>query len=428
MIKHTLHLFLLFVFLVLQSNAGFASDALPSELLDNCTQSNFFDYENNKTQAQTLLQDIVNEIVVIVDNAIDRLYNAFVGDANYQTAIYAAFMLMVIFFAVSFMFGFVTLTLFQGLVRLIKLGFVAWIASPAGLNFMYSEEGIITFFDSGGACIIDAMIQISISGAVGTCNNTIAAPFAVLDSIIQIVFSPRMAVTIIGTLETGPFGPVMFFGLIWAVFSVFMAILKALNIYVVSIVVKAVLYGLAPVFIPMMLFERTKSLFTNWLNQLINFTLQPILLFAFISFFAALLTSAARDILPPDDVHLCYVRAGNQAATPFEIHRWKYMCCAGGTCQPYEGKWTQEGPINCPSAPIFPMNHVNILVFLLLTHIMRQLADVAVTIATELSQGVMKLNDFTGTVNSWFGSGGGGGGRGGGGRSESQRRRDAIRK
>jgi hypothetical protein len=218
-------------------------------------------------------------------------------------------------------------------------------------------------------------------------------------------------VTIIAAGSTAPFGPLVALGLIWSVFSIFMALLRALQIYAISIIIKAVLLGLAPVFLPMMLFERTKQMFTGWLNQLINFTLQPILLFAFLAFFATLLASAAKDILPPDDVHVCYVRADNQAATPFETRNWRFMCCAkgGGNCELYEGKWTWQGGVDCPSGPIFPLNHINVLVFLLLTHIMIQLTSVATNIATELAQGGIDLSKQQSALNSWFGGMGGGG-------------------
>ncbi len=400
------------VLLGMTANSAHAAP-VPDDLLNNCTQSTFFDYDNNPVnQAQNMLQSVVDEISTAVTDASNKLFRAFTSDGNYQPIITAAFMLVAIFFAVSFMFGFVTMTLAQGVIRLAKIGFIVWIASDAGLQFM--QDYVVRFFNQGGAWLINAMINIATTGAVGEPSTSVSAPFSVLDEIIRIVFSPRMFVTIIGTASTGPFGILVTGALIWSVFSIFMALLKALQIYAISIVIKAVLLGLAPVFLPMILFDRTKQMFTGWLNQLINFTLQPILLFAFLAFFATLLASAARDILPVDDVHLCYMRADNQASTPFETRNWKYMCCTGGACQPYEGGWTWNGPTHCPGAPIFPMNHINLLVFLLLTHIMVQLTSVATSMATEISQGGLDLARMPNAVNDWFGGMSlGGGGKGG---------------
>jgi len=335
------------------TNSAHAS-AVPDNLLNNCTQSTFFDYDNNPVnKAQDMLQSVIDEISTAVTDASNTLFVAFTSDLNYQPIITAAFMLVLIFFAVSFMFGFVTMTLAQAIIRLVKIGFIAWIASDTGLLFM--QDYVVTFFNRGGAWLINAMINIATTGSVGVPSDSVSAPFAVLDEIIRIVFSPRMFVTIIGAVSTGPFGLLVAGALIWSVFSIFMALLKALQIYAISIVIKAVLLGLAPVFLPMILFDRTKQMFTGWLNQLVNFTLQPILLFAFLAFFATLLASAARDILPADDVHLCYMRSDNQASAPFETRNWKFMCCTGGACQPYEGSWVWKGGVSCTGGPIFPI-------------------------------------------------------------------------
>jgi TrbL/VirB6 plasmid conjugal transfer protein len=388
-----------------------------SDLLDDCTSNNFFSFDDNDvTAAQSVLQDAITEISNAVDTASRDLFEAFVFDGAYRTIINAAFILVVIFFAVSFMFGFVTMTLMQGVIRLVKIGFVLWIASPTGYTVLL-EDYFIRFFNEGGTWLINAMINISTQGFIGTPSTDIAAPFAVLDEIIKITFSPRMIVTIIGTFATGPFGPVMGLAMLWAIISIFIAVLKALQIYAISIVIKAVLLGLAPVFIPMILFERTKSMFMGWINQLMNFTLQPILLFAFIAFFSSLIVSAAEDILPPDSAHLCYVKSNTQGGTPFDVKSWKFMCCnaEGGNCLPYEGAWTWKGAKDCPDAPLFPVDHITVLIFLLLTHMMKELTTLAVSVASELSQGMMKLDQIPNAVNDYFG---GLAGKGGGGIDE----------
>jgi TrbL/VirB6 plasmid conjugal transfer protein len=402
--RHHIILLLVAVILSLAVNVGGASAAnVPSNLLDNCTNSSgFFDYDNNPVnQSQDMLQTVVDDISTSVTNASNFIFTAFTTDSGYQDAITAAFYLVAIFFAVSFMFGFETITLAQVVIRLVKIGLIIWLVSTTGLLFL--QDYFVRFFNQGGAWLINAMINIATTGAVGVPSTVVSAPFAILDEIIRVVFSPRMFVTIIATLSTGPFGFIVAGALIWSVFSIFMGVLKALQVYAISIVMKAILLGMAPVFFPMILFGRTKSMFTGWINQLVNFTLQPIIMFAFLAFFATLVASAARDILPPDDVHVCYVKADNQASTPFDSRNWKFMCCTGGTCTPYEGKWAFNGAINCPGAPTFPMNHINILVFLLLTHIMVQLVSVATSIAAEISQGSMDLGKMANPLSEWFG-------------------------
>lgn len=397
--------------LVLMGGGNALASEPPSELLDQCTQSDYFDYEDNPlNQAQDLLQTVVEEISAAIETATDDLFLAFINDAGYQDAVGAALILALIFFGVAFTFGFVNLTLLQGVMLLIKIGFVSWIASPSGMGLV--NDYLERLFVDGGAWLINAMINIASDGVVGNPGISVSEPFMVLDEVIQVVFSPRMFVTLIAlATTTGPFGAMVALVLGWSVLSVFLLLLKALRIYAVAIVMKTILIGLAPVFIPMLLFSRTKAFFMGWLNQLVNFMLQPVLLFAFIAFFASVLASAARDVIPPDDVHLCYTKTDTQAATPFDIHGWQFMCPDdNGNLEPYEGDWTWEGPIDCPNAPVFPMNHINVLVLLLLTHIMKQLADVALALASKISQGTFRLDNLPSSLNEWFGVSGGGGG------------------
>lgn len=402
--------------------------------LDTCTNTKggFFDY-NKDGEVQKMLQEVVEEIYKDVNKTAGQLYTSFVtpqaaffGIGSYRQVIQGLLTMAVVFFAISFTFGFISLTGWQVVMLLFKMGFVLWVVSPSSAilaqavptnnnmanmllgGFSIQHMLYVFFID-----VPNEMIEIMINIGNGTPNapvtGNVARPFQLLDQIVQVVFSPRMFVTIVGTFSTGPYGIMMAMALLWSVFQLFMCLLKAVQIYVLAIVMKAILIGLSPVFFPMILFSRTKQVFQGWINQLVNFSLQPILLFAFLAFFANLVASAARDMLPEDDVHMCYVKAGNQAATPFDYHGWKYMCCdaGGGNCQPYEGTWTQQGPVDCPGGPTFPMSVVNVIVFLLLTHIMKQLATVSVGIASELSSGLMNLGSIDNAVNRWFGTAGG---------------------
>jgi TrbL/VirB6 plasmid conjugal transfer protein len=416
---------------------GFAA-SLPSSIpLDTCSNNpgGFFDYTISG-QASVMLQNIVADIYADVSVVSGRLFSAFVsplaaffGIGTYMTAVGGLMTLSVIFFAISIMFGFVTLTGWQVITLLIKLAFIVWLTSPTAAILAQVQPTAVTYDGAGNVLtsnmntalllgsiqhllyaffidipneIIEVMINIGRGTPTAPLTGSISAPFALLDNIIQVVFSPRMIVTIIASFGAGPYGPMMAAALGYAIFQLFMSLLKATQIFILALVIKSILIGLSPVFFPMMLFTRTKVLFNGWINQLVNFSMQPILLFAFLAFFANLVASAARDLLPADDVHVCYVKSGKQGATPFDVHSWRYMCCTGGTCQPYEGKFESDGYVTCPGGPVFPLNHIDLIVFLLLTHIMKQLSSVAVVIAAELSQGLMRLNDIDSSVNKWF--------------------------
>ena len=55
------------------------------------------------------------------------------------------------------------------------------------------------------------------------------------------------------------------------------------NITVVSIIALGILTYLAPIFVPMALFEYTKRYFEGWLKLMISYALQPMVVAAFIA-------------------------------------------------------------------------------------------------------------------------------------------------
>jgi hypothetical protein len=409
-------------------DTSFAQTSIPLNTCSN-TPGGFFDY-TKASQASTMLQDVITAIYADVNNITGKLYLSFVdplaaffGIGSYFSVVGALMAFAIIFSAIGFMFGFISLTGWQVVSLLFRLSFITWLISPSAaaiaqaipnddpnINIFLSTFSLQHLLYSFFMDVPNEMIGIMINIGKGTPNAAVsgnpADAFTLLDNIVQVVFSPRMIVTVIASFGAGPYGPLMAAALGWSIFQLFMALLKAIQVYVLALVIKSILIGLSPVFFPMMLFQRTRQIFQGWINQLVNFSLQPIFLFAFLAFFANLVASAARDLLPNDDVHVCYVKSGKQAATPFEVHNWKYMCCPnGGNCQPYEGKWTYQGYVTCPGGPVFPLNHINLIVFLLLTHIMKQLATVSVSIASELSQGMMPLNKLDSSFNQWFSGG-----------------------
>src|SRR6185436_2324103 len=99
----------------------------------------------------------------------------------------------------------------------------------------------------------------------------------------------KMAVTLMAIFGTFPYGPIIGLILLMALGSFLKALMNALWVYLMSLVMKTLLFALAPIFIPCILFTRTRHLFDGWLNQIVNATLQPILLFAFFAFFAILI-------------------------------------------------------------------------------------------------------------------------------------------
>ncbi len=77
--------------------------------------------------------------------------------------------------------------------------------------------------------------------------------------------------------------PIFFATIIFVIFIIFIVI-RVVHIYIMAIIGLALLVYISPLIIPAVLFQQTKSIFTSWLKQLIAVLLQPVILFAFLSF------------------------------------------------------------------------------------------------------------------------------------------------
>lgn len=77
---------------------------------------------------------------------------------------------------------------------------------------------------------------------------------------------------------------VMYFGL-----YLIMITIRALHIFLSSVMSILILVYISPLIIPMVMFKRTSNIFSSWLSNLIGFCLQPMILFAYIAIFITVL-------------------------------------------------------------------------------------------------------------------------------------------
>ncbi len=66
-------------------------------------------------------------------------------------------------------------------------------------------------------------------------------------------------------------------------------IIRALHIFLVSTIAIAILILVSPLTITAILFQKTKNIFDGWLKQLLGFIIQPVILFAYLAIFIAVM-------------------------------------------------------------------------------------------------------------------------------------------
>lgn len=354
---------------------------------DTCTS----DFESDGGDEEGLITQIVDYLKEIIEDTTQALFEGIIGHGAFQGAVAAAFTLFVTLFGAAFLFGIVPFTFSQAFIRLMKIAVISAVIGPGAWQFF--SETAVDFFNDGTDEIIDAVIGIATGDTSGpsVSDEGTPQPFTKLENVVGDALSPEMMVSTITMLTTGPMGlgigGMLGIGLI----AFIQMLIKALRVYCISLVAKALLLGMAPIFIAFMMFEKTKQIFTGWINQLVNYSLQPIMLFAFLAFFVVLIESAIENILSVD---ICWTSMEHMTGHHTETTFWRFVDEEGnptGSDFSWEGlvKCIQAGTMSCQD---WPVSIIDILAFLILSHLGYRFSDVVVNIATEIASSTLFLD------------------------------------
>jgi type IV secretory pathway VirB6-like protein len=415
---------------LVSSQLAFAAAPPPAVPHGTCTTDPTFNITGPGTGG--LISTVMMNIRTVLDSVTSAMYNAIALDTGFRESISIAASLYVSFYGIMFMFGMVQISLFDFVIRMIKVGLIALLfsgASWAWFGDVSQPNGgiVIKFFNSGTDDFINAL-SAYVLGLPAPPSGSPA--FAPIDTALSKAISAKMAVTLLATFFTMPYGPI--FGLLMALsLGTFVrAIMNAAMVYLMSLILKSLLFGIAPIFLSFILFNRTRHLFDGWLNQVVNATLQPILLFTFFGFFVKLIEVCIDNLLVTP---VCWTEWNESLrGSPFAVHFWRFATCdGGGTCEPYGGKYSFDGPTTQSGSgtggPIFPIDILGVLVLVMLADLCARFNAVVISIASDLAGASTRLDEMMqGAMGDWFnkvgrhkgadGGGLGGGGLGGGGR------------
>lgn len=418
--------------------------AIAPEIEDTCTSFS----ENAQKMAQQMavpdgsgmLSEIYRYIKRTVNDSTQRLYESFTDNDGYQSAVFWAMVLMVIFYGVAFVIGVVQPSFQQVLIRLIKMAIIWALIAPSYFfdpGYDVFDRYVVRFFQDGTDQIVETVqaIGFGIEFPEDPTDPDRITPFFALDTIANFLIQPDTLIMIMGSLAAGgPYG--LFMGSLSAIAlgGFFTLMLKALQTYAVSFVARAMVLGVAPIFIVFLLFDRTKNLFVSWLNALVNLSLQPILMFTFLSFFLVLMQSSVTTMLGTE---LCWSEYTNVEGSTNKMSFWKFKDESMNAT--IKSDMTYAGALECILNPDplknckeFPVNIVDLLSFLILVFLAQRFSEVVLRISGELSNAMValdmqgKLDQFAHNMDKKAGAGlsganthAGGQSSGGGGSSAS---------
>ncbi len=129
---------------------------------------------------------------------------------------------------------------------------------------------LFTFFTDGSQYLIGA--------ATGDTTPDKTNIFSFVDDAFNIFFQSTTWIQI-GTLVFDLVGILALFILIYVIISYLLIMAKVLISYLLTVLALSILIAIAPLFIVMILFQRTKKYFDGWINYLADYALQAVILF-----------------------------------------------------------------------------------------------------------------------------------------------------
>ena len=213
--------------------------------------------------------------------------------------------------------GMINVTLGELIIRMIKVSFVFIFAMNWGEFYGLIGSASLSFTDEMLGYFLNVF---SFKFSVGSVTISIQeSVFGKLDYFIAKIFGMKMMAVISALfLAGGSSGPIYALLILMAIFFVFKSILLIVIVYCFSLFARAMLFAIAPIFITFLLFKPTQPLFDAWMRQVVNYSLQPVLVGAFVGVFLAILQPFFQEFLK---YQLCW----QQIDSTRETYSWVFI-------------------------------------------------------------------------------------------------------
>jgi type IV secretion system protein VirB6 len=195
---------------------------------------------------------------------VRQTYQNIIDTPGYRMSVSALLTLYIMFTGFSFLIGNINLTHLELVTRILKVSIISiLISSTKSWNFFH--DYLFAYFIEG----VQQLLQIIKEAAASGPGS---------QSLIGLLIAPQTLSKLFSLLFVDPLGFIYILLYLIALYFIFMLVFKATIIYLTALITIGMIITMAPIFICFMLFSITRSLFENWLRQLISYALQPIIL------------------------------------------------------------------------------------------------------------------------------------------------------
>ena len=273
----------------------FESDAVKQEYADTKLYFKILDkfYDDNNGQYRVVVKsgvtrtnpDPISYVTKLVKDflfgadgnygLIRGIYMGIVQNPGYRSAVSAMLTLYIMFTALSYLAGNLEVTHTELIVRVGKIAIVSALLS-AEYSWTFFNDYLFAYFIGGVEQILQIIVE---AGATGPGSP----------GILALMIAPQTISKLLALLFVDWMGFIYIILFFIALYFILMIFFQAAVIYLTALIAIGMIITMGPIFICFMLFGITRSLFENWLKQLISYAVQPIILFTGLIFISMIL-------------------------------------------------------------------------------------------------------------------------------------------
>lgn len=259
-----------------------------------------------------LFGDILTVIRSTLSSSLGNIYNVFTNNGEFATYISFVCEIYIIITAFYYILGITKYNQLEFIIKIIKLCIVASVTKPEFESYMLNELPAAVF---EGQSYLIASATGSAAGTGGDFN-----PFYMFEQVFDFFISDMGTLyRWIGMFGMGGGGTILASLILICCFYYIFAIIDGLKAYLMAVMSIALMFAMAPLMISFLLFSKTREIFDNWWKHILQYMLEPVLLFTGLSILSTLVLSQLYPVFSDGVCLKCVLNfiVGIGSASPF---------------------------------------------------------------------------------------------------------------
>lgn len=232
-----------------------------------------------------------------LDNASEAIFKAIGENAGFKKILGACMTLVIAFYGIMLIMGAADARPYTVVMMLVKLILVSSLAT----NWDFFSSLVVSFFDGIAFGLTELMLGVFTASGFSTTGQV----FESVDKTISILMGEDYWKLMLALLFSG--WSAVYMPILVAIMFMYIGhMLYGIQIFIMSMIARALFYAVAPIFLVFALFNQTKSLFDSWLEQLMSFSVQPVFVMAFIGMFQLMIFGLITSTIGQPGYQVCW--------------------------------------------------------------------------------------------------------------------------